>query len=145
MRNLLLPRKEAMKPMKELSNETALSPLSTDVELRRPGAEPASLDRSLMPLVTRFIRDLTEAADRLKELASEARAVKDYRAETVILARVADIAASVLRIARLGKNSESQIPPMTLEDDLDWSRLSPELAEKLAPLLEQAAKELRQQ
>ena len=117
--------------------------LASDVELRRPGTEPASLDRSLMPQVTRFIRDLTEAADRLRELALEARTAKDYRAETVILARVADIAASVLRIARLGRGSESRSPVMGLEDLPDWSLLSPELREKLDPLLEAAHQELR--
>ena len=119
--------------------------LATDVELRAPGTERAGLDRSLRPLVTRFVADLTEAADRFKELASEARAAKDYRAETVILSRLADIAASVLRIARLGRGSESRSPVMALEDLPDWSRLSPELREKLDPLLEAASEELRQQ
>ena len=102
-----------------------------------------NLDLLPSELACPVLIDLTETADRLKELASEARTAKDYRAETVILARVADIAASVLRIARLGRGSESRSPVMGLEDLPDWSLLSPELREKLDPLLEAAHQELR--
>ena len=132
-----------MKNMKEWNNETSLSPLSRDVELRRPGTEPVTLSGGLRPLVLKFTEDLVNAIDRLKEISQDARRCRDSRAEAAILCKIADAATNVLRLAKHQSSVESR-HDLTQEDLPDWNSLSPQLAEKLAPLLEQAAEELRQ-
>ena len=102
--------------------------LASDVELRRPGTEPVTLSGGLRPLVSRFTADLVGALDRLKELALEARRCKDPRAEAALLAKITDVAANVLRLAKPGGVLD-HTGPNCLEEILDWDAFPAEVRE----------------
>ncbi len=115
--------------------------LATDVELRRPGTEPVTLSGGLRPLVARFTADLVVSLDRLKQLADEARRCKDPRTEAALLAKIADVAANVLRLAKPGGALDHTGP--TCQEDLpDLSVLSPALRAQLDQVMEEVDREL---
>ncbi len=119
-------------------NEIALA---SDVELRRPGTEPVTLSGGLRPLVARFTADLVGSLDRLKQLADEARRCKDPRTEAALLAKIADVAANVLRLTKPGGVLD-QAHPINSEDLPDLRRLSPELRARLDQIFEEVDREL---
>ena len=119
-------------------NEIALA---SDVELRRPGTEPVTLSGGLRPLVARFTADLVGSLDRLKQLADEARLCKDPRAEAALLAKIADVAANVLRLAKPG-GALDQTGPTCQEDLPDLSVLSPALHARLDQVMAEVDREL---
>ncbi len=115
--------------------------LASDVELRRPGTEPVTLSGGLRPLVSRFTADLVGALDRLKELALEARRCKDPRAEAALLAKITDVAANVLRLAKPG-GALDEAHPLSSEDLPDLSDLSPALRARVDQVMAEVDREL---
>lgn len=106
--------------------------LSFDLELRPPGAEPASVGRALAPLISHYSVELLENTERLKSLANSAREARDYRAEALLLVKISELACAVLKLAR-GEPGEDERLGIRGQGDLpDFSKLFPEAQAKLA-------------
>ena len=120
--------KTSIKVMVKTMNPRNQIALASDVELRRPGTEPVTLSGGLRPLVARFTADLVGSLDRLKQLADEARLCKDPRTEAALLAKIADVAANVLRLAKPG-GALDHTGPTCQEELLNWDAFPAEVRE----------------